>query len=175
MKNIISAALALGIAALPVAAQDAPKARPEAPGPREGRAMAPRMQERMAKALGLTDDQKAKIKAIREKHQEGAEARRKASREARKAFMDAYGKSETSVEELRRLHRAAADAQMEALLDHRAQRDEIRALLTPEQREKAARFRGFMEGMMSARRQGRPGMGRGMEPGMHPGMGMRDR
>ncbi len=156
-------ATALAIAALPVAAQDAPRPRPDA----QAHAMRPRMEERFAKAVGLTEDQKTKIAAIRQKHQEGAEARRKAAMDARKAFMDAYRGSSASVEDLRKLHRAASDAQMEAMLDHRAQRDEISALLTPEQREKAAHFRGVMEGMMAGR-----GMGRGHHPGMGPGMGM---
>jgi len=157
MRSPVLAALVLGITVLPAAAQDAPPPGPraEAPAPGHRRAAPPRVRERMARELGLTEEQRAKIKEIRQKHEAGAGARMKAAMEARKAFADAFRDHATSVEELRRLHGAASQARLEALLDQRAQREEIRAVLTPEQREKAAHWRGLMEGM-----------GRGMRHGM---------
>jgi Spy/CpxP family protein refolding chaperone len=55
-----------------------------------------------------------------------------------------------------------ADAQFEAMLERRAMRNEVRAVLTPEQREQAARMEGRMQGRMQGRGmngQGRRGMG----------------
>jgi len=161
MRSPVLAALFLGVTALPAAAQDAPPSQPQrqpqvgADAPGRHRAAPPRVRERMARDLGLTEEQRAKIKEIRQKHEAGAGARMKAAMEARKAFADAFRDHATSVEELRRLHGAASQARLEALLDQRAQREEIRAVLTPEQREKAAHRRGLMEGM-----------GRGMRHGM---------
>lgn len=166
MRSTVLAALVLGITALPAAAQDAPPPRPpaDAPAPGAHRPMPPRMKERMARNLGLTEEQQAKIKEIRQKHEVGAGARMKAAMEARKAFADAYRNPATSVDELRRLHGAAAEARLEALLDQRSQREEIRSVLTAEQREKAAHWRGLMEGM---------NMGRGMRHGRGMGMDLR--
>ena len=144
MRPFAIAALALAVTALTAFAQPAPGPRP---GPdREKR------QERLDRALNLTDAQKATVKEIRAKHQQGAEARHKAAQDARKAFREALLKPETKPEELRTLHRAAADAELELMLDQRAQRQEIRAILTPEQREKAAFLIGRGEAMGMGRR-----------------------
>jgi len=141
MKPLAIAALALGVTMLTAFAQPAPEvlARPEA--------QRQKGQDRLDRALNLTDAQKTSVKEIRAKHREGAEARQKAAQDARKAFRDAFLKPETKVEDLKALHQAAADAQLAQLLDQRAQRQEIRAILTPEQREKAAFLMGRAEGM----------------------------
>jgi Spy/CpxP family protein refolding chaperone len=175
MKTLTSTVLALGVAIIPAFSQGAPEKQPEQrPRAEEGaRKFNERRQERLDKALGLTDAQKTAIRDIRTKHQAAFEAGRKTAQDAHKAFAEALRKPETAPDELRKLHRAAADATFEQLLAHRAQRQEIRALLTPEQREKAARMEGRMEGMRMVHHDGHPGMGMGM--GHHdglPGMGM---
>jgi Spy/CpxP family protein refolding chaperone len=123
------------------------------------------MMDHMVKALNLTPEQKTKWDGILAKHKPAQEARRKAAMEADKALRDAMKKPDAKPEELKALHRAAADARFDAQLEHRAQRQELRDLLTPEQREKAAFILGRMEG-------GRRGHGWG-QGGGHPEGGMR--
>jgi Spy/CpxP family protein refolding chaperone len=176
-RTLLTAALVI---ALPVAAFAAPRgtedpqAKPSAPP-----AMQERMQHRMERAaefLKLTDAQKASIKAIHEKNQDGAKTRREAAQAAGKAFREAAQDPKVSTDQLRRLHQAAADARFDALSTHRAMMLEIRNLLTPEQREKAATLRGMglerrRERMMRMRGGPRDGMGRGMGHGRGEGFG----
>jgi Spy/CpxP family protein refolding chaperone len=156
MKYLAIVPLALGLSMMPASSQDAPKPRIR-PGE-----MRERMQGRMEKALNLTEAQKASVKEIRAKHKAALESKRDAAMAAHKAFMEAFRKPEAKAEDLRTLHRAMADANLEAMLEHRAVRDEIHAILTPEQREKAARLQGRMEGMRMGHRGEWPGMGMGM-------------
>ena len=105
----------------------------------------------MADQLKLTDAQKASLKAIRTKHQDTMIAKRKAGIEARRAFFEASKKPETSPETLKALHRTMSDLEFDRRLEHRAVRQEMHALLTPDQREKVARMEGFKQGMRMAR------------------------
>jgi Spy/CpxP family protein refolding chaperone len=164
MNTLTPAVLALGFALTPAFSQATPEKQPgQPPRAEEGaRRMEERRQDRLDKALNLTDAQKTAIRDLRAKHRDALEAGRKAAQEAHKAFADALRKAETTPEELRKLHRAASDATFEQLLAHRTQRQEIRALLTPEQREKSARMEGRMEGMRMGRHDGHPGMGMGL-------------
>ena len=146
MKLIAPALLILGLCALPGYSQDAPKERP-----RKGE-FEEKMQAHMAKALNLTEAQKTAMKDIRAKHKAALEAKRAAAETARKAFMEAVKKPETPADALKPLHRTQADANLDLLLEHRAMRIEMAALLTPEQKLKAARLEGRMEGMMAGRR-----------------------
>ncbi len=141
MRTLAPAALALGICLAPALAQDAP-----APRPRMGDRM-DRMEERFDRVLHLTDAQKESVKEIRARHKPAIEARRAALDTARHAFGEALKNPDAKPEDLKTLHRAQADASLDMLLEHRAQRLEIRAILTPEQREKAAGLLGRMEGM----------------------------
>ncbi len=145
MRKLAPAALALGICLAPALAQDAPAPRPRM-GARMGDRM-DRMEERFDRVLHLTDAQKASVKEIRAKHKPAIEAKRAALETARHAFGEALKNPEAKPEDLKTLHRAQADASLDMLLEHRAQRLEIRAILTPEQREKAAGLLGRMEGM----------------------------
>ena len=165
MKMFAPAALALGICMAGSAQAPAPAPAP-APRPRmeEGR---PRMMEHMARALHLTEAQKASIKDIHAKHQAALEGKRKAAGDTRRAFGEAVRKADTPAADLKKLHAAMADANLDLLLEHRAQRQEVHAVLTPEQREKAARLEGRMEGMRM-RREGRHGRS-GMDPMGLPG------
>ena len=152
MKTIATAVLALGLALTPGFSQGTPEARPR-PRPEEFKQ---KMTDRFFKELALTPDQKTKADAIMAAHKGPMETKRGAAEGARKAFMEALKKPDTKVEDLKALHRASADANLDLLLEHRSQRQEIRALLTPEQREKAARLEGRMEGRMKGHRGGFP-------------------
>jgi len=160
MKMFAPAALVFGICLAASAQAPAPAPAP-APRPRmeEGHA---RMMDHMAKALHLTDAQKASIKDIHARHQGALESRRKAAGDTRRAFGEAIRKADTPTADLKKLHAAMADANLDLLLEHRAQRQEVHAVLTPEQREKAARMEGRMEGMRMR------GEGRHGHPGMDP-------
>jgi Spy/CpxP family protein refolding chaperone len=124
------------------------------------------MEARFEARLHLTDAQKASFREIRAKHQEALAAKRKAAFEAGKTLAKALANPESKPEELKTLHRSAADLAFEARLEQRAMRLEIRAILTPEQREEGARMEGRMEGMMMSRGAGHwheGGMGGGMK------------
>lgn len=154
----IGFALALVAAALPARAQTAAAPPDTVQTPGGGNAPAPGapqawLQNRFAARLGLSDAQKASCQAILEKHRAALAQKRQSAGEARRAFREAFGKSETAPDTLRQLHRTMADQEFEQQLERRALRQELRAVLTPEQREKAA----FMEGRMEARRWGRGG------------------
>jgi len=154
----------LGLAiALPALAQGTPAPTPQAPPMHmhgEGRGW----MEGMAAKLKLSDAQKASCKDIIAKHKAGLESKGKAAREARRAFFEAAQSPDTTAEALKGLHRTMSDADLDALLERRAMRLELRAQLTPDQREQAARMMGRREGMRMG--QCFPGM-----RGGHPGMG----
>lgn len=116
MKNSRSLLLALSallLSSLP-ALRAADQARPDGPPPGERRE---RMGDRLAEALGLNDDQKAKMKAIGDQERSEMQALR----------------ADTALAKEDR--RAKAQAIHEK---YKAQRD---ALLTPEQKAKADQFR----------------------------------
>lgn len=175
-RALLTAALLLALPAAAVAdegAQQPPRPRDLAPEARLQQRM-----DRMAEFLKLTDAQKASIKALHEKQQAGAKARHEAVQAAAKAFREAAQDPKISTDQLRRLHQAAADARFEALAAHRAMLLEVRNLLTPEQREKAALLRGMgmerrREHRMMMRGERGPGFGKGM--GRGPGGGMERR
>lgn len=149
--------LAFGLYLIPLAAGETPQARPEATAPQaRSEQRARRMHrgmERMARHLNLTDDQKAKIKAIHEKHKDELKSRREATQQARKAFFEAVKNPDTPVDQLRTLHQTLSDKSFDMLAARRAVRLETRAILTPEQREKAAEAMGRMEERMKNRRE----------------------
>ncbi len=136
MKNSRSLLLALSallLSSLP-ALRAADQARPDGPPPGERRE---RMGDRMGEALGLNDDQKAKMKAIGDQERSEMQALR----------------ADTSVSKEDR--RAKAQAIHEK---YKAQRD---ALLTPEQKAKADQFRE--KGRERMEKGGGPGMERRKE------------
>lgn len=140
----------LGLAiALPALAQGTPAPAPPMP-PMHGEGHGG-MQGRMAEKLKLTDAQKASYKEITARHQAALAAKGKAARQASHAFFESLQNPETTPETLKALHRTMSDANLDALLERRAMRLEIRAMLTPTQREQAAMMLGRMEGMRMAR------------------------
>jgi len=140
--TILALTLALG---LPAQAQGTPEAM-------HGK-RAEQMEARVAKHLQLTEEQRSAIKALRAKRMPELQARRKAMEAAREAFRTAEAKPESKPEDLKALHRTFSDLAFDLKMDHRALRKDIGALLTPEQRVKAAYLLGRMEG----RREGRHG------------------
>lgn len=141
--TMLGFALALGTG---LAAQDTPA--PPMPQRQAGHDWT---QGPMAARLKLTDTQKASLKEITGKHKPALMAKGRAAKDARRAFFEAAQKPETSADTLRTLHRAMSDQGLEFLLERRAMRQEIRAVLTPDQREQAARMEGMKEGMRMAR------------------------
>lgn len=96
---------------------------------------------RVLKALGLTQDQEAAVRAILDKHRAAEGARRKAAGAKEAALRAALEDPATPDAQLKALHAQASDARFEAMLAHRAVVKEIEAVLTPEQQAKARRIR----------------------------------
>jgi Spy/CpxP family protein refolding chaperone len=127
MKSMFWSMLVLTLAVLPLSAQA---------GPRGGRPAG------IARALNLTEAQKTSIHAIREKHRPDLVLRRDAAQQAQAALRSALQDATTPEARLRALHDKAASARFEVLLARRSVHQEVQALLTPEQRTKAAELRG---------------------------------
>ena len=139
--------LALLLAALPLAAQSpqAPQGRPDHPG-----------FARMAKVLDLSPEQQDQMKAIREKHQATLKADHEAVRAQAQAFHAAMQDAKADPAQLRQAFDQMTAARFQALLEGRAMRAEMRAVLTPDQQAKAdamkAQFRDRMKARFEARR-----------------------
>lgn len=137
MRTLLGSALLLALTALPMSAQ-------------AGWQRAPRA-ARLARMLHLTEAQKAGIQTVRAKHQPDLALRRSAFREARQALRAALQDQATPTAQLRSLYDKAASARFEMMLARRSMRQEVQALLTPEQRGRAAE----LAGMARARRRER--------------------
>ncbi|GLH73345.1 hypothetical protein GETHLI_18470 [Geothrix limicola] len=133
------------------------------PGPNPAHGHGPMGEGHGFKGLNLTTDQQAKVKAIHESHQAAFKAKGEEARAAHKALGEAMANDATDAKTLRTLHDAAAAAQFELLLEHRAVRQEILPLLSADQK---ALFNKHPMGMS-------PHHGHGMGPGfggpMHGG------
>lgn len=145
------------VAALPVAAQRPGRG---AFGPHRG------MGGPAFAGLELTENQKAQMKAIAEKHQATMEAKRKAAQEASQALHAASRNAATPEAELKALHDRASAARFEMLLARRAMQQEHQAVLTADQKAK-------LEKLQAERRERMEegGFGRGPRKGFRPGMG----
>lgn len=115
----------------------------------------------------LSAPQKEQVKALHAKHREALKAKMDAARQARTALHEALAKADTPEATLRQLHEQVSRAQFDVMLEHRALRQEVDQLLTPEQKAK----RDALFEKMKARREKM--RGRAMGPhGMGPhGMG----
>ena len=131
MKSMLGVVLAFTLVAFPQSAQASPL-----PGARA---------ERLIRDLGLTEAQLASIHAIREKHRPDLLLRRDAARQSGLALRTALGDVATPRPRLQSLHDQASAARFEWMLARRSIRQEIRAVLTPEQRERAAELRGLAQ------------------------------
>jgi Spy/CpxP family protein refolding chaperone len=127
MKAMLWSTLLLSLLALPLAAQ---------PGPDRGS-----RPERIARALQLTEVQKASIQGIRAKHHPDLVLRRDAVKHARIDLRTALQDAATPEARLRALYDKAAAARFDLLLAQRSVRLEVQAVLSPEQRAKAMELR----------------------------------
>ncbi|HWQ09273.1 MAG TPA: Spy/CpxP family protein refolding chaperone [Holophaga sp.] len=148
-------ALALGLGILPLAAH--PR------GPFAGASAETRgtfMLGRLAERLKLTESQKTQIQDILARHKETAGDKAKAAWEAARSFRDASQDPATPPAQLKTLYQASSDKRFELMLDLRARRSEVRAILTPEQRTELDKLQAYGKGF----RRGRFGA-RGFGPG----------
>lgn len=166
--------LALGLLALatllPLTAQaPRPERRPQR-GPEDAA---------IARRLGLSPEQTEKLKPLQATHREALKAKHDALKAAHEALQTALKDPATPVDKLTSLHKAQSDLRFDLLCLQREHQEAVRALLTPEQREKAAALMGRMEGRREALRgrdrRGPGGAGFG-QPFMaghegHPGFG----
>lgn len=131
--------LAILLAALPLLSQ-----APAAPAPGPSAADHPRTQ-RLAEALGLSPEQQAKLEAIRAQHTAALKADREALQAEGRQLHGAMQDPAASETQLRQAFDRMNEARFKALMDRRALRQEMRAVLTPDQQAKAdalkARFR----------------------------------
>lgn len=130
-------------------------------GPRHGRGAG-----RALMGLNLTEAQQAQVKAIHERHQAAFKAKGEAAAAAHKAFREAMASLATDPKALHSLHEKASAAQFDLMLEHRAARQEILPILTPEQKAQFEKRGPGMGGMGMGPRGGR---GRGPGGGMNPG------
>jgi Spy/CpxP family protein refolding chaperone len=137
MKAVTWSVLTLALVALPLSAQAGPGRSPRA--------------ERISQALHLTDTQKASIRTIREKHRPDLVLRQDAIHRARTALQTGLRDAATPEAQLRTLYDKAAGARFEMMLARRAVRQEVQAVLTPEQRATAAELRGQAQARMRER------------------------
>jgi len=104
------------------------QAPPPNPGP------APRLWDRHARELGLSEAQKGQFTAIHEAHRASMEAKGKAVHEAQAALMDCVRGGQG---DLNALHQAYAERHLAMLTEQKAMHAEIFGILTPEQQAKA--------------------------------------
>ena len=164
----------LCLAALPLLSQPA-----SGGGPGRGPGAAPR-QERNARMLGLTEPQRTAIQALQQKQRPALMAHMEAAQLARQALAAALRDPAAKEATIRPLYEKASATRYEAMMAKRTLQLEVGALLTPEQRMKAARLRrqaaGMGPGMMGGG-MGHPAPGQmgpqGQGPGRmgHPGPG----
>jgi Spy/CpxP family protein refolding chaperone len=109
----------------------------------------------MAKALGLTPDQQSRMKAIREKYRDSGKADREAVRAQAQAFRTAMEDPKSTETQLRQAFDQMNAQRFQALLQQRAMRQEMRAVLTPDQQAKADAMRAEFRDRMKARMEQR--------------------
>ena len=105
-------------------------------GPGPGRPGGPPPMERMMDRLGLTDDQKAAVHAVHEKNQDTMRPLGDAARQAHEAFQKALDGEAPDATKVGQLALAMSAAEKKFDAARKAEADEIKAILTPEQREK---------------------------------------
>jgi Spy/CpxP family protein refolding chaperone len=127
MKPMLWSTFMLALLALPLVAQPRPdhSSRPA----------------RIAQALQLTEVQKTSIQGIRAKHRPDLILRRDAVQHARIDLRTALQDAAIPEARLRLLYDKAAAARFDLLLAQRSVRLEVLAVLSPEQRAKAAEMR----------------------------------
>ena len=148
MKPMLWSTFILALAALPLAALPL-AALPLAAQPLSGQGP---HAEKVARALNLTEAQKASIQSIREKHRPDMLLHHDTIQQAQATLRAALLEASTPEAQLRALHDKASAARFELMLARRSLRQEVQAVLTPEQRVKAAELRGMAQARMRERR-----------------------
>jgi Spy/CpxP family protein refolding chaperone len=161
-KGLMMTVAAAALAALPwvgvVRAQEPagpPHGRELGPGGPGGPGFGPRL----AEELGLSDDQKAQLEALRGKQREALRPLMESARQAHEAFqtaLDAEGADATAIGQAA-LAMKAAEKKLRAA--HDAAFEEMKAILTPEQAAKLEQARAQHKG---------PGPGGFGRRGPHP-------
>ncbi|HZU53769.1 MAG TPA: Spy/CpxP family protein refolding chaperone [Holophagaceae bacterium] len=136
----------------------------QAPPPRPHGAMG----DPMATALGLTPDQQAKMKAIREKYRDAGKADHEAARAQEQAFRAAMEDPKTSEAQLRETFDQMNARRFQGLLQRRAMRQEMRAVLTPDQQAKADAMRAEFKARMKTRMEQRMKDWKDRQPPQNP-------
>ena len=91
----------------------------------------------LAEALGLSPEQQTKMKSIHEKHATTMKADHEAVRAQAQAFRAAMQDPKADPAQLRQAFDQMNAARFQMLLEGRAMRQEMRAVLTPDQQAKA--------------------------------------
>src|SRR5689334_15854257 len=111
-------------------------AQTPAPAPKSG----PRM-EGLAQKLNLSEDQRNRIQAIHERQRTQMQARMPEMKARHQALRDAMKDPKSSEAELRRRFDAVNELRFQRMMSARQSRQEIRAVLTPEQQAQADALR----------------------------------
>lgn len=91
----------------------------------------------LAEALGLSPEQQTKMKSIHEKHAAAMKADRESLRTQAQAFHTAMKDPKADPAALRQAFDQVNGARFQMLMEARAMRQEMRAVLTPDQQAKA--------------------------------------
>lgn len=114
----------------------------------------PEMMEHMARALGLTEDQKTQIKALLDGVQANEEARHQKMEELHKQLEAATANGQFDETKVREIANQQAQVHAEQIVEHERMKSKVFSLLTPEQRVKAEEMHKRGEG--GPRRRGGP-------------------
>jgi len=95
------------------------------------------MARHMAQVLDLSPEQQTKMKAIRDKHATALKSDHEAARAQAQTFRAAMQDPKANEAQLRQAFDQMNAARFQAVLEGRALRQEMRAVLTPEQQAKA--------------------------------------
>ncbi len=140
MTSPFRSTLILALLALPLAAQ---------PGPDGGRRA-----DRINHVLNLTEAQKTSIRSIRDKHRQDLILRQDALKHAQIDLRTALQSLDTPEAQLRALYDKASAARFDLIQARRSVRVEVQAVLTPEQRTKAADLRDRAQARWHGRMDG---------------------
>ena len=125
-------------------------------GERHGGPGGPDMLEHMARALGLTDDQKTKIKGIMEAVRPAEEARDQKREELHKQLEAATANGQFDEAKVRELANQQAALMADSIVDHERMKSQIYSLLSADQRTKADEMHKHMMGGERMRHPGPP-------------------
>ena len=123
----------------------------------------PEMIEHMARALGLTEDQKTQIKALMDGIQATEEARHQKMEELQKQMEAATANGQFDEAKVREIATQQGQIHAEQIVEHERMKAKVFSLLTPEQRVKAEEM--HKRGPGEFRRHGGPPREGGPERG----------